>query len=278
MGRKSKSVFYGLFAKLEQKKAFGRSRHDDKKAGVAQNYIYSFNTYGKYKQVAHEFSNWCESNGVTKFSQVEQNHVKNYLLERQDRGLSAFTVQTDMSALNKLLDLKLTKKEVGLNPARSRDINKGREFREFHRHASEETFKEQILVARATGLRRDSMLRIKKEDFYQVAPGEPYSAVRLLEKGGKLRFAVIRPDLADELTDVLNQLPDYGELFQSYSTAINNHSFRREYAQFLYEQYLKDENRGDRKDYRGYDKEALLYVSKNLGHNRPSVVVYHYMK
>lgn len=65
-------------------------------------------------------------------------------------------------------------------------------------------------------------------------------------------------------------------MFEKYSRAINNHKYRREYAQEMYKQYLK--GRKDKKNWRGYDKEALEWVSKNLGHNRLDVVVYHYMR
>jgi len=82
-------------------------------------------------------------------------------------------------------------------------------------------------------------------------------------------------------------------LFDKYTRNIDNHSFRSEYAYELYEQldtdlyyelYYKQTKNGiepevePREKYRGYDKEIVLKVSSELGHNRPSIVVEHYLR
>jgi hypothetical protein len=70
-------------------------------------------------------------------------------------------------------------------------------------------------------------------------------------------------------------------LFNEYTRNIDNHSFRSEYAVDLYEQ-LEEEKTSKgleiKENYRGYDKEIVLKVSSELGHNRPSVVVEHYLR
>ncbi len=66
-------------------------------------------------------------------------------------------------------------------------------------------------------------------------------------------------------------------LFQSYTKEINNHAYRREYAEERYREILKEKGREDRQDYRGYDLEVCRELSKDLGHYRESVVVDSYI-
>ncbi|MBQ8999825.1 MAG: hypothetical protein IJ086_14210, partial [Clostridium sp.] len=54
------------------------------------------------------------------------------------------------------------------------------------------------------------------------------------------------------------------------------HRFRAEYAETMYNQYLQEH--GTSEQWRGYDREAMLYTSRNLGHNREDVVKYNYLR
>lgn len=66
-------------------------------------------------------------------------------------------------------------------------------------------------------------------------------------------------------------------LFNRYTTKIDNHAFRAEYARALYKELLSgSESPG--KQYRGYEERVLREVSWALGHARLSVVVEHYMR
>lgn len=85
------------------------------------------------------------------------------------------------------------------------------------------------------------------------------------------------------------------KLFNKYATRIDNHAFRSKYANTLYREYLKavksSQISGDvwngscvssvptiPTNYRGYNKNIVLKVSKALGHNRPGVVLEHYLR
>lgn len=184
MGKNNKTVWHGIIHKLEGMKAYGQSRHEEKKTGRDKERIYSYNTMNKYRQVGKEFSRWCKKRGVIKMRDVREKDCRDYLLERQEQGKSAYTIQTDMSGLNKIFALALTKKTVGLKSAYKKDITRGRTEREYHRHASEETNEKQILIARATGLRRSSFSRLRKGQFHRGKDGL-YVSCTTKEKGGQ---------------------------------------------------------------------------------------------
>ena len=65
-------------------------------------------------------------------------------------------------------------------------------------------------------------------------------------------------------------------LFTKYTKKIDNHAFRREYSKTRYKEILGE--REDKNDYKGYDKNALKILTKDLGHNRLDVVVYNYLR
>ena len=70
-------------------------------------------------------------------------------------------------------------------------------------------------------------------------------------------------------------------LFNKYTEKIDNHAFRAEYARARYEELVqikKEQGEEILQNYRGYDRDCLRQVSQDLGHNRLSVVVEHYMR
>jgi hypothetical protein len=52
---------------------------------------------------------------------------------------------------------------------------------------------------------------------------------------------------------------------------------RAEFARDAYQEKLEEMGESG-KTYRGYDEKVLREVSKALGHNRISIVVYHYLR
>src|SRR5699024_11572774 len=66
-------------------------------------------------------------------------------------------------------------------------------------------------------------------------------------------------------------------LFVSYTTKIDNHALRREYAKKKYQE-MENKLRDAKQDYyQQYDQRAIAEVSKYLGHNRSRVIVEHYL-
>jgi len=127
--------------------------------------------------------------------------------------------------------------------------------------------------------------------------------VSLVEKGGKFRNAPVLGTYREEIERIvpnmairtqhssiameefrfkeLYRCSGQDVLFSRYTKKIDNHAFRAEYAREMYAELLQQKReQGEKifKDYRGYDMECLRQVSQDLGHNRVSVVVEHYMR
>jgi hypothetical protein len=68
---------------------------------------------------------------------------------------------------------------------------------------------------------------------------------------------------------------------KSIQKKIDNHAFRAEYARARYEELLelkREQEEEILRNYRGYDLECLRQLLQDLGHNRVSVVVEHYLR
>lgn len=153
-----------------------------------------------------------------------------------------------------------------------------------------------ILFAKAFGCRRESIMggnyQVKNISLFKNYEGKIFCS--LIEKGGRYRESPCLAAYQKEI-DSLYPYIEYREsilknefariytesegnkLFNSYTKKIDNHAFRAEYARARYKEIAQ--NKADVKsDYRGYDKEILQQVSHNLGHNRLSVVVEHYLR
>ena len=258
-------------AKTEYKEMMGNKATNNRTIG-----IHSYKTYDAYKQTSIEFIRYIrnEHKDIKDINQIKENHVIDYLRYRQDNEKSAYTISKDMAALNKLFNFYITKKDAGIQQRTYKDITRSRKPRENDRKYNPNNYKDQILFAKASGCRRESVLRVKPENFIWEN-GLPVK-VNLKEKGGKERETHILSSYQNDLAKKLENKEPSKVLFAKYTTKIDNHAFRREYAKERYEEILGD--REDTKDYRGYDKEVLKILTKDMGHNRLDVLLYYYLK
>ncbi len=201
-------------------------------------------------------------------------HVVEYLQYRQEDEKSAYTISKDMAALNKLFNFFVTKKDAGIKERSYKDIKRSRLDTENDKKYNPNNYKDQIMFAKASGCRRESVLVVTPECFLWK-DGVPVK-VYLTEKGGKERDAHILVKYQETLKIILVDCEMGKNLFNKYTKKIDNHAFRREYARNRYEEILG--NRKDGKDYRGFDKKALEVLTKDLGHNRLDMVVYNYLE
>lgn len=312
MPRNSNNVKYELHQKINNLLRIGESKHqakqDYKKYCQENNIkynpaktegIHSIKTTEAYRQTANEFSDWLKNNHkeVRTLDQIDKNIAYEYLKEREQKGNSAWTVSKDMSALNKCLNLGLNKKEGNLQQRSYKDITRSRDTRAHDSSYNAKNYQNQILLAKAFGVRRETVLG----GTYQAKDISLYKNndnvfIRVVEKGGRYRetqclqeykeniintFSVKegQPLTKGEFQELYKTSNNY--LFSEYTTKIDNHSFRAEYANLRYQELLEQkQNQGKEvlNDYRGYDKELILKVSQELGHNRPNVVVENYIR
>lgn len=241
-----------------------------------------------------------------------------YLHAREDAGCSPWTVCKDMSALNKVLNLGLNQKDGDLKSKNYNDVTRSRLPREMDLKYDPNKYKNQIEFAHAFGVRRESILggnyAVKESSLFQ-RDGRVYCSV--IEKGGKYRETpclekyqnlilekydvqeresfvkysftqtftdankteIVHPQSVDKQgfkTFYSNSKDE--PIFDKYSTNIDNHAFRGQYARDLYKELC--EAKGEIKnDYKGeYDRELVRKVSNALGHERLGVVINSYFK
>lgn len=281
--------------------AIGTSRHEMKKltGNNSSPFIHSASTADAYRQTVNEFSSWLKNEksdiwDTKDLSAISKDIAYEYLQQRESKGLSAWTVTKDLSAINKVLDLGLNKREGNLSERRLQDITRSREVKEHDFKYNQINYSQQIDIAKAFGVRRESIVggnyAIKESSLF-IKDSNLYISV--IEKGGRYREAqclesykndiVSRYDI--EVRDsyskdefIQHYVSDKNDtLFDSYTAKVDNHAFRAEYATNLYEE-LASQKENLLNDYKGYDSELLKQVSENLGHSRLSVVVDHYLR
>lgn len=244
--------------------------------------IYSHQTFENYKQTCIEFEKWLNANypNVKDIEKISKDHAKEYLLSRQERGLSSWTTDKDLAAINKVFSFNMTKKEVGLKRKSYKDSVRSRKDSIMDTKYNPKNYENQILVAKSTGIRRQSMLKIMTSSFNKDISGKIIS-ITVKEKGGKIRDALVLEKYRDELTNKINLIEkekgNSCRLFDKYTSRIDNHAFRAEYARNLYDELLEKKELS-KSDFYGKDKSLVCLVSQNLGHERPEIVVQHYFR
>lgn len=266
-------------AKLEYKEAMGGGHQNNRTTG-----IHSYNTYKGYKQTSEQFVKWLKDNNksVRNIEDITREHIIEYIQYRAAQGKSASTYSKDMAALNKIFlsDIseetkKINKMICGVENKSFDKISNNRELKEHHKKINlEKNYQLEMLVGRATGMRRESYTIVTPNDFNRDINNQVIS-VNLKEKNGKRRTAYIRDKYREELTKFVDTKKENEKLFKTLSKKFPAHRFRQQYARGLYDEYIEKHGVG-KKGYLKFDEKSLLNVSENLGHNR-DYVVKHYL-
>lgn len=271
--------------------ARGRSRHADKQAGVDWDYIYSTNTLNTYRQSAAAYRTWLKAtHPEVKHLRSARQYVNKYLemlTSRFEEGIgSAWTISTRKSALVKIFDLD----PDGLieTPSRHRDdIKRNRTESEYSKRISPERKEYFGMMGRCTGMRRDEMTHVIGTDLRQDQHGAYYLHLDKGTKGGKIRDAYLN-GTAEQIQKIVETFTFAGEnkVFPRVPHTFVEHTWRRKYAQDMYNKYARpvhDIPKKDRYICRGehagvvLDRKALMIVARDMGHSRPDVVVTHYL-
>lgn len=299
-----------MFRALNTLNCFGQSKYQAKQKSYQQGNhgkvdgIYSKKTMQDYKKVAEQFHSWAKSKGYRfhSLSEVSDEHIKQYLTERQADGLSAWTISHDLSALNKIFHRDISKKDTSLKSRRNADIKNNRGLGNNYRTSVYS--KNEVLTAflSATGIRRQSITTISPTDAIRNENGT-IIGFHVIEKGGKPRNCYVIKGKQAEITAFVDKhLSKHGNkpFWNKVDKNLNTHWYRGNYAQSLYNDLVTAHN--SRQDYfegyrdtfvnasklaqatdghgvitKGYDTESLAIVSQNLGHNRIDVVYSNYL-
>ena len=268
------------------KAGMGSKRSKDKAEADTKNKIYSKATFETYKQQFRHFADWLEKAHPEAFTLEDaRGFVDEYLRHLIELERSAYSISTAKAAIAKIMGVEATQ-FIATPPRLRADIKRSRGVAERDKHISDKKEEELARFTSATGLRRKEMTMITAEDLF-FENGQAYLNVTKGTKGGKSRVAKIVGKTEEETKDIVKWIQSKeGRLFNKLSSNYDNHYYRATYANRLYNQLKRDiadipteEKYIMRKDRAGevYDKQAMLHVSKALGHNRISVIAQSYL-
>lgn len=244
--------------------------------------IHSIITDKGYRQTINEFCNWVKENKSDIYATKDLNNFTKELCYEylQYRNIkSAWTVTKDQSALNKVFNYDLNKKEGNLRERRQEDVTRSRLPRDMDTRYNPKNYSDAIDFAKAFGLRRESIkggdYQVKESSLF-TKQGSVYCSV--IEKGGRYREAPCLKKYQDAMLEKYNILEretfvrerftqtftdsnkteiihptimdkqgfknfyrasEDKPLFPKYTALIDNHAFRGEYARALYIQLVE---------------------------------------
>lgn len=290
-----KSLVKQIQDAYDERLAIGQSKHAAKKAGTAQEHIYSWDTYRSYMKQANYFAKYCKAEHGCKTLEQCRPYVDEYLQSRSH--LSAYTQKLDAAALAKLYgckstDFVKTEARIRSNITRSRGEH-GAKVRD--RHFSEANHKDLVDFCRSTGLRRAELEALRGDKLIEK-DGKWFIRVDSGSKGGRYREAPVTGQI--EHVKSLMERAGSGKVFEKVPHAADIHSYRADYAKAIYNEHARPIEqipydrvnagsgrryqsevyccRGDQKGVK-FDKVAMQIASEALGHNRISVVGEHYL-
>lgn len=264
----------------------GTKRSNDKANADTRNKIYSKNTFETYKRQFRYFADWLSEAHKEAYTIADaRQYVDEYLLHLVELERSAYSITTAKAALAKVFQTEATQ-FIDTPPRERAKIKRSRGVAVRDSNISNKTETKLALFSSAVGLRRKEMMSIESKDLF-FKNGKAYLNVTKGTKGGKPRIVEICGTSEGETKMIVEWIRSReGRLFPKLNTNYDNHYYRAVYAQRLYDRYKRKEKDIPskeryimRKERAGevYDKLAMEIVSKNLGHNRISVIAQSYL-
>ena len=178
MGRKNKSYYKDLHQQaydvFNAMLSFGESKKKAVEEETDKKKIFSFNTYKTYWKHTKYFIKWVQQTHpeCTTLKSVRK-YVNEWLEHRSEQTdkngnhLSAWTIQTEAAALNKLYGIDKADVDRFQPPKRKRqDIKRSRVATGRDRHFSITNNDELIRFCRGTGVRRNVLERLEGRDLW----------------------------------------------------------------------------------------------------------------
>ena len=298
-----KDIHHEISETLRSKERFGESKRIAKKSGAMKDGIYSYSTSVSYSKACQKFGAYVKSvspqGRYTSLTDAKK-YAKEFIAkENADLNLSPCTVKLERCAVAKLFGV--TSKDLGEVRSFSRaDITRSRERTVISEktgkeiknpstragHFSEKNHADLVTFGKGTGMRRSEMEKVRGDQIHTKEDGRLYISLEPYQcKGGRPRELVVIGD-----TEKIKELCDrvgHERVFEKIPSAMDEHHYRSQYATALYKSLAREKDaipKEDRYCCRGdlkgvwYDKKAMEIVSKNLGHNRISVIAEHYLR
>ena len=278
MGRKNKAYYKDLhqqaYERLHGMLSFGESKKEAVANGTNQEKIFSFNTYKAYWKHTKYFLKYVrEKYPKCTTLKKARKYVNEWLQQRADQGLSAWTVQLEAKALGKLYGISPDDENYFKPPKRNReDINRSRGDRVRDQHFSKANNDELIKFCRGTGLRRMELENLRGKDLVsreqieaEIAriegiPEEQRTAAltkrlemlrdtRMFQegyfvhvrngKGGRERLSPIIGKNAEQIIERIRETPAKEKVWQFVHQCADIHSYRADYATAIYKAHAR---------------------------------------
>lgn len=280
MGHKKKNtdnrdLHQQAYDRLNRMQSFGDSKSEDKKydrnhdTDTTSDKIYSYSTYQTYWKHTKYFLKWVQKNHpeIRKLDKAEK-LVPEWLQTRVDEGLSAWTIQTEAAALNKLYGIRPDDTKRFQPPQRKKeDIVRSRGTKVRDAHFSEKKNEELVNFCKGCGFRRNVLEKLRGSDLYERSrveqtlavaqaagdkpmikacsdalntfPDKEYFILHRSDKGGKTRISPIVGPNTDKIVDRMRNTKPDELVWQYVSGNCDVHGYRADYATFLYKEYAR---------------------------------------
>jgi integrase len=246
--------------------------------------IHAFESRNNYQKIVMRFLDWCRDQhnlrDLAKIDEQADELASLYLVERIEANYSAWTLQTERSALRMFFQDRTLIDCVELPPRRRENIKRSRLEAARDSQINLDNWQHVIKFCLACGLRREELRDLYRRDVY-VRPGDSRLVVRVVKgKGGKWREVPVFPGREEALSTVVEGKAPDAHVFDRISGLLDIHSYRRQFAQELYEHLSghplpPKEGRLKSAD---LDCATAQYVSRCLGHNRIDIIFGHYIR
>lgn len=280
MGHKKKNtdnrdLHQQAYDRLNRMQSFGDSKSEDKKydrdhdTDTTSDKIYSYSTYQTYWKHTKYFLKWVQKNHpeIRKLDKAEK-LVPEWLQTRVDEGLSAWTIQTEAAALNKLYGIRPDDTKRFQPPQRRKeDIVRSRGTKVRDAHFSEKKNEELVNFCKGCGFRRNVLEKLRGSDLYERSrveaalvaaraaddksmikacsdalntfPDKEYFILHRSDKGGKTRISPIVGPNTDKIVDRMRSTKPDALVWQYVSGNCDVHGYRSDYATYLYKEYAR---------------------------------------
>jgi integrase len=269
--------------KRSEAKAAARERGESLFAFTDQR-IHAFESRNNYQKIVMRFLDWCRTqHDLRDPAQIDAQADELaclYFTERIAQGYSAWTLTTERSALRMYFQNRQLAQSVAFPKRKRENIKRSRGPAKRDQHINLDNWQHVIKFCLACGLRREELRDVLVRDIY-MRPGDQRLVVRVVKgKGGKWREVPVFPDREQAVLDAVAGKAPEAHVFERISSLLDIHSYRRRFAQDLYEHIsgkplppLKG-----RLHSADLDKDAASYVSRCLGHNRIDIIFGSYIR
>ena len=279
MGRRNKSYSKDLhqqaYERLNSMQAFGESRRAAKSEGADRDKIFSFNTYKSYWKHTKYFIKYIkEHHPECTTLKKARKYVSEWLQDGVDRGLSAWTIGVQRSAIGKLYGIAPDDEDFFKAPKKQREnIKRSRGVRVRDKHFSKTNNDGLIKFCQGTGLRRKELQELRGKDLMtraqieteiselkKLPPAEltPDTERRLgmLQdalmfredyfthvrngKGGRERVSPIIGPNMEQIVERIRNTPAEEKVWQHVHQSADIHGYRAEYATAIYKAHARD--------------------------------------